>query len=417
MGLFGTSFYLSNFFIQHPELLDTFVLAEASSPQRGKDLMARELKEELHASPSFEEKLDALRRFHHTELLRIGLNDLYGTLATQEVSEQLTDMAEVCLEGARELCREALRPVYGVPMTVNAEGRQREAPMVILGLGALGAREMAYHSDLDLIFIYAGEGETTRGLSNHDYCVRLAQRLISALSSPTREGYAYRVDARLRPSGRSGPLVTSLSAFEAYHAEQGLTWERQALLRARCVAGEKGLAARIEGVVDQIVYERPFTDAMISEIHHLRERMRHELAREYKGRHNVKLGRGGLVEVLFIVQVLQFQFGRSYHSLRTPNTVEALMQLRSCGFLTAEVYETLISAYRFLRRLENGLRLIHDRSLNEFREEPEELGELARHLYRGDLPPGEEGNRLLPEFLRHTEAVRELYCRFFQTGE
>jgi glutamate-ammonia-ligase adenylyltransferase len=156
---------------------------------------------------------------------------------------------------------------------------------------------------------------------------------------------------------------------------------------------------------------------MISEIHHLRERMRHELAREYKGRHNVKLGRGGLVEVLFIVQLLQFQFGRSTHPLRTPNTLEALMQLRSCGLLTAGVHETLISAYRFLRRLENGLRLIHDRSLNEFREEPEELGELARHLYRGDLPPGEEGNRLLPEFLRHTEAVRELYCRFFQTGE
>ena len=417
MRLFGTSFYLSNFFIQHPELLDTFVLAEASSPQRGRDLMALELKEELRASPSLEEKLDALRRFHHTELLRIGLNDLYGTLDTQEVSEQLTDMAEVCLEAAWELCREELRPRYGIPMTVDAEGRQREAPMVILGLGALGAREMAYHSDLDLIFIYAGEGETTRGLSNHDYFARLAQRLISALSSPTREGYAYQVDARLRPSGRFGPLVTSLSAFEAYHAEQGLTWERQALLRARCVAGEEGLAARIQGVVHQIVYERPFTEAMISEIHHLRERMRHELAREYKGRHNVKLGRGGLVEVLFIVQLLQLQFGRSTHPLRTPDTVEALSELRSYGLLTPGVYETLISAYRFLRRLENGLRLIHDRSLNEFREEPEELGELARHLYRGDLPPGEGGNRLLPEFLRHTEAVRELYCRFFQTGE
>ena len=93
------------------------------------------------------------------------------------------------------------------------------------------------------------------------------------------------------------------------------------------------------------------------------------------------------------------------------------MQLRSSGLLTAGVYETLISAYRFLRRLENGLRLIHDRSLNEFREEPEELGELARHLYRGDLPPGEGGGRLLQEFLRRTEAVREIYCRFFQTGE
>jgi glutamate-ammonia-ligase adenylyltransferase len=417
MRLFGTSPYLSNFFIQHPELLDTFVLAETSAPHRGRDVMARELTEDLRSSPSFEEKLDALRRFHHGELLRIGLNDLYGALDTEGVSAQLTDLAEVCLEAAWELCREELRPRCGVPMTVDAKGQRREAPIVILGLGALGAAEMAYHSDLDLIFIYAGDGETTRGLPNHDYFVRRAQALITALSSPTREGYAYRVDARLRPSGRFGPLVTSLESFEAYHAEQGLTWERQALLRARCVAGEEGLATRIHGVIDRIVYEHPWSNEMIPEIHHLRERMRHELAREHKGRHNVKLGKGGLVEILFIVQLLQLQFGETHRSLRTPNTVEALKRLRTEDLLTAEAYEVLISAYHFLRQLENGLRLIHDRSLNEFREEPEELEELARHLYRGDLPPKEGARRLLQEFLKHTEAVRELYCHFFHTTD
>ncbi|MGH7407705.1 MAG: putative nucleotidyltransferase substrate binding domain-containing protein, partial [Candidatus Methylomirabilales bacterium] len=142
-----------------------------------------------------------------------------------------------------------------------------------------------------------------------------------------------------------------------------------------------------------------------------------ELAREYKGRHDVKLGRGGLVEVLFLVQLLQLQFGRTHHALRTPNTVEALTQLRTNGLLAAEAHETLISAYRFLRRLESGLRLIHDRSLNEFREEAEELQELTRHLYRGEVPAGEGTERLLQEFLRQTEAVRELYCHFFQTAE
>jgi glutamate-ammonia-ligase adenylyltransferase len=417
MRLFGTSFYLSNFLVQHPELLDALVLGEASSPHRGRDPMARELAEDLRTVPSFEERLDVLRRYHHTELLRIGLNDLYGTLETQEVSEQLTDLAEVCLKAAWELCKEELEPRYGVAMTVEADGRQREAPMVILGMGALGAREMSYHSDLDLIFIYAGDGKTTRGLSNHEYFVRLAQGLISALSSPTREGYAYRVDTRLRPSGRFGPLVTSLAAFEAYHAEHAWTWERQALIRARCVAGEEGLAARVQGTVQQIVYERPFTDAMIPEIHHLRERMRHELAREYKGRHNVKLGRGGLVEIHFIVQLLQLQAGRDHPPLRVPSTVEALTQLRAGGFLPPETHETLMTAYRFLRRLENGLRLIHDRSLDEFREESEELEGLARHLYPADLSAEEGTRRLLEEFLAHTEAVRKLYCRFFQTGD
>jgi glutamate-ammonia-ligase adenylyltransferase len=417
MRLFGTSFYLSNFLVRHPELLDAFVLGEASSPHRGRDLIGRELLKDLRASPSFEEKLDTLRRHHHTELLRIGLADLYGTLDTPEVSEQLTDLAEACLEAAWELSQDGLRPRYGTPMTVEADGRAREAPMVILGMGALGAREMSYHSDLDLIFIYAGDGETTRGLSNHEYFIRLAQGLISALSSPSREGYAYQIDTRLRPSGRFGPLVTSLAAFEAYHAEHAWTWERQALIRARCIAGESGLVARVRDVVDRIVYARPFTDAMIPEIHHLRERMRHELTQEFKGRHNVKLGRGGLVEILFIVQLLQLQSGGTSRALRTPSTVEALSQLRSADRLSAEAYETLRSAHRFLRRLENGLRLIHDRSLNEFREEPDELGGLARHLYRADLPLEEGAQRLLQEFLGHTEAVRRLYCRFFHSEE
>jgi len=211
--------------------------------------------------------------------------------------------------------------------------------------------------------------------------------------------------------------VTSLEAFEAYHAEQGLIWERQALLRARCLAGDEGLATRVQEVVQRIVYERPFSDEMIPEIHHLRERMRHELAREHKGRHNVKLGKGGLVEILFIVQLLQLQFGRTHRSLRTPNTVDALTQLRTDDLLTDGVYQILISATHFLRHLENGLRLIHDRSLNEFREEPEELGELARHLYRGDVRPEEGAQRLLQEFLGHTEAVREIYCHFFHTTD
>jgi glutamate-ammonia-ligase adenylyltransferase len=111
------------------------------------------------------------------------------------------------------------------------------------------------------------------------------------------------------------------------------------------------------------------------------------------------------------------RFGGTHRGLRTPNTVEALMRLRTDDLVTTEAYDTLISAIHFLRQLENGLRLIHDRSLNEFREEPEELEELARHLYRGDLPPKEGARRLLQDFLRHTEAVRQLYCSVFETAD
>lgn len=398
--LFGTSEFLSTLLVQRPELLDALLAPDAHPPLKASGAMAADLAAALAAAPDYEQRLAALRRFRHLEVLRIGLADVAGALDTFEVTVQLTALAETCLRAALEIAEGELARRFGQPTT----------PCVVLGLGKLGGREMNYASDLDLLLIYGEAGETApppdgRSLSHHEYYAKLLQRTTSVLSTPTREGIAFHVDMRLRPSGNQGPLVTSAAAFERYHAESAALWERQALIRARLVAGDSGLARRIETIVTRFVYERPLPPDAAAEIHRLRTRMERELARESAGRYNIKFGRGGLVDIEFLVQFLQLARGRDLPEVRTPNTLEATLRLSAAGALPAEDAAALAESYRFLRRLENRLRIVHDRSINDLAGSGPELTKLARRL-------GQEGDEFLGEYVRHTEAVRALYSRY-----
>ncbi len=439
--LFGTSEFLSTLLIRHPELLDALLAPEASLPVKSADAMAADLAAALAACADHEERLDTLRRFRHLEVLRIGLADIAGALDVFETTTQLTALAETCLRAALEIAERELTRRYGRPQT----------PYVVLGLGKLGGREMNYASDLDLLLIYGGPGETLpppsgRSLDHHEYYAKLMQRTASALMTPTREGIAFRVDMRLRPSGNQGPLVTSAAAFERYHAESAALWERQALIKARAVAGDAALARRVEAIVTRFVYDRPLPPEAAAEIHRLRSRMARELARESAGRYNIKLGRGGLVDIEFLVQFLQLARGRDRPDVRTPSTLDALERLAAAGVLPAGDAAVLAEAYRFLRRLENRLRIVHDRSINDLVGSGPELAKLARRLAPATpgaaAAPGPvrvpapspaarggpaaavgaeaavgadaaaDGEALLGAYRRHTEAVRRLYARY-----
>ena len=403
--LFGTSEFLANLLIQRPELLDALLVPDANPPVKAKEAMARDLARILADAGDYEEQLDALRRFRHLEVLRIGLADVAGALDTFEVTAQMTALAETCLEAAIDLAAEALAPRHGHPTT----------PYVVLGLGKLGGREMNYASDIDLLLIYGEVGETVappggRPLTHHEYFAKLVQRTASVLATPTREGIAFHVDMRLRPSGNQGPLVTSLANFERYHEESAALWERQALIRARPVAGDAALARTVERIVTRFVYERPLPPDAAAEIHRLRTRMERELANERRGRYNIKLGRGGLVDIEFLVQYLQLERGRDLPGVRTPNTLEAIASLERAAVLPAADAATLAGSYRFLRRLENRLRIVQDRSINDLVGEGPELAKLARRLDTGD--GGATGKDLIGEYQAHTEAVRALYTRY-----
>ena len=216
-------------------------------------------------------------------------------------------------------------------MRTGTSGRRDFA---ILGMGKLGGGELNYHSDLDIIYIYDHQGTTDgeRSISNHEYFAKLGQKIISILSTQTREGYVYKIDTRLRPSGNAGPLVTSLDSFENYHRDEAQIWERQALTKARVVLGEEAA----QGKVSRRLSATPCTAAgadeeVRREIHRLRMRMEHELARETEGSYNIKTGRGGMVDVEFIVQYLQLKYGRDFPEIRSVNTLEALQAIRTAA--------------------------------------------------------------------------------------
>ncbi len=370
--LFASSRFLSGYLLRHPELLDTFLRKDLAPLLKTKSDLRRELGEALAACTDFEQEMDELRRFKNLETLRIGIHDLGGVLSLEEGVFQLSALAEILLAGALALALREARKRFGVPALPNG----REAEFCVLGLGKLGAEELSYHADLDIIFVYSGAGETVpppngetaefRKVSNHEYFARVAQRLISVLTTVTREGYVYRLDTRLRPSGNAGPLVSSLAAFERYHEESAQLWERQALLKCRFVAGDRDFGKRMEETIGRFIYERPVPPGAAAEIHRLRMRMETELGKERADRLNLKVGRGGIVDVEFAVQYLQLVHGPANPTLRARSTLKALYEMARAGVIAEEEFRTMDEGYRFLRGLEVRLRLAHDASIERF---------------------------------------------------
>jgi glutamate-ammonia-ligase adenylyltransferase len=399
MSLFGTSEFLSKSFIAHPELLEPLLAANQARPVRARAELAATVAAALASLPPDDEeaRLNALRRVKNEEVLRIGLYDVAGELSPPQVSAQLSDLAEVLLDAALETVAPATYRKYGTPA----------ATLAVVALGKLGGRELTYSSDLDVIFLYSGEGTCVggRAASHHEVFARLAQRLVHALGAYLDEGRLYEVDTRLRPSGAQGTLVSSLAGFRDYHARAALLWERQALIKARTVAGDRALGAAIEAVAAAHVWQIAAPEGMAQEIGRLRARMEHELAH---GPVDIKMGRGGLVDVEFLVQYLQLRDGPERPSLRLRATADALDALAAAGVLAPDDARELAESYAFLRRLENRLRIVHDRSIQELPTQPAELDKLARRLgHHGTAP----GARLAVEVAAHTARVRATYAR------
>jgi glutamate-ammonia-ligase adenylyltransferase len=286
--------------------------------------------------------------------------------------------------------------------------------MVVLGMGKLGSAELNYASDLDLIFIYeADPPEWWDGrLAPHEFFTRIAQRAISALQTPTREGIAYRIDTRLRPSGNQGPLVSSLEAFAAYHAGSAQVWERQALIKARPLAGPAALRAELEMVVDRFVYGRGLERAEVEEIAHMRERIERERGGGSDEQVRIKTGRGGLVDVEFLVQMLQLRHGHAHPAVRVRSTRVAIPALAEAGLLPPEEAAELAAGWTFLRVLENRIRLERNAPVEAMEADPEALLSLARRIgYAG--ADAEAVAALTADHARHRATIRRIYDRCF----
>jgi glutamate-ammonia-ligase adenylyltransferase len=408
LSLFGTSDFLSKRFIRHPELLDMLLREDTVVQVKTADTFRGELDERLaqlggdDVDEALERRLGELRRYKNEEVLRIAIHDIAGGLPLASVADQLSGLAEASLERALAMAEEEAR----------ARDRMPPTPLCVIALGKLGGRELGYHSDLDLVFLYRGAGE---GSAAHTEFARLAQRLMSFLQMPLREGVLYKIDTRLRPSGNQGALVTSVEGFARYHTGGGDSphatsqlWERQALLRARHVAGDAALFEEVrERVLLPVVYAPPpDRAALAAEVRRMRERMELEVGKEASRGKNPKTGRGGLVDVEFAAQFLQLAEGWAHPSVRTPSTPTALDRLRDAGILREPQHAALARGYEFLRRLELRLRIVHDYTIDHLPQAPRTLAQLARRLgYGGDHPAA----RLMAEYARVTEDVRAAF--------
>jgi glutamate-ammonia-ligase adenylyltransferase len=392
--LFSTSGYLSNFLIRHPEYLDVITLRSVRTEFASKEDMIAELQSALSAESDYGGRLDAIRRFRHVETLKICLRDLNGEVDPFYVGWYLSLVAEAVLEVGLGLA-------WDIAAGKEKSEGEKGPRMTVLGMGKLGGRELSYNSDLDVIFIYDGKAE------EHEFFSKLGQKVISVLSVPTGEGLAYKIDMGLRPSGRSGALVTSYGAFRKYQEESAQIWERQALIRAKPSAGDVKLGKRVSRSIEELVYGRPVPPDFHKEIKRLRARMETELARESVKKLNIKTGRGGIVDIEFLVQMLQLRHGGEHGEVRGQNTLDALNGLRDAGIIKEKEYEALSDGLYFLKRMENLLRLLHDRSINELYES--DFEKLSAEF---GMEPG--GKELREKYKSKTNTIRKIYDRYFK---
>ena len=413
VSLFGTSDFLSRYFLRHPELLDVLILRGHAVREKDRARFEAEAAARVDRIPEDDlaRRLSELRRYRQEEVLRLGLADVAGDLDVVAVCTQLSDLAWALLERCVVLAAGWARGRWGWPM----DDAGREVPLAVLGLGKLGSREMGYGSDLDLLFLYGGPGESTGGrrgvIGAQEFFSRLAQRLISYLTMPLNEGALYQIDTRLRPSGRQGMLVTRLDAFRDYHATRGQIWERQALTRARAVAGPADFRARVDAAAEAAAYAPPGDTDLAAAVRQMRQRLEAEVSGEHAGGYAPKTGRGGLVDIEFLVQYLLLRHGPGDPAIRRRGTREALEALRDAGFFAPGDARRLLEAWRFLRRLENRLRIVHDRPIGHLPRGRRDLDALARRMgYHGGLvgAPG-PGEDLLTVYRRLTGEVRDIY--------
>jgi len=390
--LFGQSPYLSSSVIRYPDLLDVIVGGTDVSVEKDRDVMVEEVRGLLLSSPSLEDELNILRRYRNGEILRIGLGDLLDMKEQITVNSELSNLAEVIVNASLTIARRE----------AGGDELSEDGCFAVVAMGKMGGAEMNYSSDLDMIFIYEGQ-ENSR-----EYFTRVAQRMITILTSPTGEGVLYRIDMRLRPSGQAGPLVTTLDGFEAYHRDRAMVWERQAMTKARWVAGDEDFREEVSDLLDNLTYGRLLGVDDLDEIIRVRRRMEEEIALESKGDHyDIKAGEGGLVDVEFAVQVLQLAHGDAHKSLRTPGTVEALDAMSKAGLVNEKQYNTLLRAYLFYREIENRSQIYQDRSDPRIPKDVRKAKPLARRLgYKND----EEGaSQFLDQVIRTRVAVRLEY--------
>jgi glutamate-ammonia-ligase adenylyltransferase len=405
--LLGSSQFLADALRRRPQSL-AWLLEGHTMRQWLVDDLAADLAATLVPFTTRAARMNGLRRFKYRQLLRIASRDLLDDADLIVTTEELSHLADVCLAEAWRAASCAARETYGPPL--DADGR--ETGMAVIAMGKLGGRELNYSSDIDLMFVYGADGETAGGPGgrrpNGDYFARACRDLVDMIEAVTEEGYAFRVDLRLRPEGRMGPIVLSLDGYRAYYAARAELWERQALLKARVAAGHPPTGARFTELAREVVYRPGVDPGIVRAIRGMKGQIDRSLGGKGEGRDNVKLGAGGIREIEFLVQALQLLYGGDDPWLRDGHSLKTIFRLTERGYLAPELGRTLSEDYVHLRTVEHRLQILHEFQTHTLPDDAVELGRLARRV--GIVGPPRRAAR---EFERRHRAVTRRVHRAF----
>jgi len=348
--------------------------------------------------------METLRRFRRRQLVRIVWRDLAGWSALEETLEELSELADVCIRETLDRLHPWAVAELGVPRD-DAGQAQR---LVVLGMGKLGGRELNLSSDIDLIFAFphSGQADGPRALSNEQFFIRLAQRLVHVLDSQTAQGFVFRVDTRLRPFGEAGPLAMSFAAMEDYYESQAREWERYAMTKARVISADAAAGERLMTMLRPFVYRRYLDFGAIDSLRQLKQMIVKDLNR--KGTpDNIKLGIGGIREIEFIGQAFQLIRGGRDPDLQVRPARQVLARLGSKGLLPRSAVADLDAAYCFLRRVENRLQAWRDKQTHCLPRDADGQRRLAQAM---DFPDWQAFSSALE---KHRQAVQAQFDQVF----
>ncbi len=383
---------------------------------------------ECQVTPASNEQDEAewmanLRLARQRLMLWVAFRDLNGLADLDEVTHALSHFAELAVSASIAFIREDLKNRFGLPWSNTT---QSEMPLMVVGMGKLGGLELNLSSDIDLIFLYEHEGETTDGpksLSNHEWFTRMGKRLIKLLAEHDANGFVFRVDMRLRPNGDSGPLVCSLDMLEEYLLVQGREWERYAWIKGRLIAPLPGSSdfAHCQKELDQLirpfVYRRHLDYGVIASIRDLHAQIQAEAEKRSSGHQgrsrDIKLGRGGIREIEFLAQMFQLMRGGTDPRFRVRPSLEVLELIKHCSILPAHDVESLQAAYIFLRRLEHRIQVWDDQQTHYLPDDESARGRLAISMQGQDAQAGD----LMAELEQHQNHVAHLFEKAFLLGD
>jgi glutamate-ammonia-ligase adenylyltransferase len=414
LALFAHSQYLGETLIQNPDLLPGFLredsLGRVQSVEDFSGAFAR------FSSRSFETDTSLLlARFKRREYVRIVLRDILGLATLAQITAEISALSDVLIEEALRICESTLRNRYGTPQHYDSENRTVPTRFSVLSLGKLGGNELNYSSDIDLLYIFEdGRDAETTSISGHEFFVRLAQELTDVLGRITREGPPFRIDLRLRPRGSEGELAIQLNRALQYYDEVAHDWELQALIKVRHSAGDQRLARQFIRRVQPFVYRGEINfraiETALESLHKIKKRFRRGMAGRRLGTAiDVKLDRGGIRDIEFLVQCLQRVYGGAEPWLHSGGTLFSLQKLHDKEHLSGNDFHTLSASYTFLRQVEHRLQMWQGQQTHTLPADEWQLQAIQRSLVAET--PDREPRPLIGLVREHMESVAAIYER------